>query len=185
MLDETGRAYRRQAETLSFDSPQARRQVATRRLTTSWRARFFSTVSTPRILQRSRFRRGLASAQWSWASSNANDSGALDRRGELLLRVLHLDRVRDLRPALRVRVSRVARPRDHHRLDLRRDGHFSDGESGAPQQGRRVPRVPGARVALHSAPTEARAPRTRVIALPPFPRRFYPALSRPFCGLLP
>src|SRR5579862_10065840 len=133
------------------------RQAVAGRATTRWQPRFFSTVSTPRILQRSRFRRGLASAQWSWATSNANDSGALDRRGELLLRVLHLDELRHLRAAVRARVSRVARPRDHRRIDLRRHRHRPDGAAVAAQQGRRIPRVPGARVAVHPAAAEARA----------------------------
>jgi hypothetical protein len=59
------------------------------------------TGCTQRIPQRSRLRRGFVPRSPVTCRRGSNDFSRLDRRGELLLRVVRVDRVRGVRPRVR------------------------------------------------------------------------------------
>jgi hypothetical protein len=132
-------------------------------VTARWRALLtgsrFYTGCTQRIPQRSRLRRRLVPASPVTCRAESNNFFRLDRRGQLLLRVVRVDRVRGVRTRVRaVGPARVRRPSDHLGIDPGRYRHSTDGESGDSIEGRRISRVSGARLAVHSAAAKARAP---------------------------
>jgi len=128
----------------------------------AWRAPLtgapFYTACTHHIPQRSRLRREFVPASPIWCHPRSNDSRRLDRRGELLLRVVLLARLRDLRPRIpdAVGVLAPARPGDHPGNDPARYGHSADRESRAAQQGRGIPGLPAPGLEVHSAPAQDR-----------------------------
>lgn len=100
-------------------------QSARQPVTTRWRPSLtgspFYTVCTQRILQRSHVRRRLVPRSSVECRRESNDLKRFDRRGELLLRVVHLARAHALRAGVRAgRADRVARPSDHLGIDPQR-----------------------------------------------------------------
>jgi hypothetical protein len=88
--------------------------------TPTWQALSFYTASTPRIPERSRLRRGLGPRSPVSCRPEPNDFQRLDRRGELLLRVVRVDRLRGR--GIRVLAAWPDRARaagDHPREHLR------------------------------------------------------------------
>ena len=133
---------------------------------TVWRApltgaRFYPGC-TQRIPQRSRLRRGFVPASPVTCRRESNDSPRLDRRGELLLRVVRVGRVCGVRVGVWcVGADRDRAPSDHPGFDLGGNGHSTDGSASRAQQGRRVSRLPAARVEIHSVAAEVARKRNR------------------------
>jgi hypothetical protein len=102
-------------------------------------------------------RRGLVPFSGVTCRRERRDSMRLDRRGQLLLRVADVGRLRDLQPRVRAAVGprRPRRPGDHSRVDLRGHGHSTDGEPGAAKQGRGLSRLSRSRVEVHPAAAAA------------------------------
>jgi hypothetical protein len=151
------RPCQRQAEIRLRHALTPTRQPVTARWRRPLTGSRFYTASTQRIPQRSRLRRRFVPASPIACRRGSNDSSRLDRRGELLLRMVRVDRLCDLWDRIRTGGSRrIARSGHHPGIDRRRNGYSADGESSAAIEGRSVPCVPSARVAVHPASSEAR-----------------------------
>jgi hypothetical protein len=127
---------------------------------TAWRAPLtgsrFYTGCTQRIPQRSRLRRGFIPRSPVACRRGSNDFKRFDRRGELLLRVVRVGRVRGVWDRVRsMGADRDSSAGDHHREHLRLHGHSSDAVQSAPSTRRRTATGAdciGSRDALHNKP---------------------------------
>ncbi len=132
------------------------RQALADGVTPIWQARAFYTASTPRIPQRSRLRRGFVPRSPVTCRQESNDSRPLDLRGELLLRVVRLDRLCGVRLGVRIVGCDRADPAGAAAvLDPVRHGHSTDGDAVDSVARRRLPRVSEARQQVRSVAAEA------------------------------
>ena len=140
----------------NFLGYHAWRQALADGVTLIWQASAFYTASTPRIPERSRLRRGFVPRSPVTCRQEVNVSRRLDRRGDLLLRVVRVAGLCGVRAGVwMVGADRTATAGAAANEHLVRYRHSTDGGAVDQESRRCVSRVPGARLEVHSVAAEA------------------------------